>query len=74
MVIDFILALLSSVPDRFDCALTITDKFSKAITIVPGQTTYSGSQWAITMFNRLYLALWGVPQAIISDRDPKFLR
>lgn len=71
--LDFILALPTSVPDRFDCALTVTDKFSKGITIVPGMTNWTGAQWAVALIDRLHLINWGVPQAIISDRDPKFI-
>lgn len=73
LAMDFILALPSSVPDRYDCALTVTNKFSKAITIIPGQVTYSAVQWAVPLLERLQLLLWGLPMAIISDRDPKFV-
>ncbi|KAI1006310.1 hypothetical protein K3495_g1918 [Podosphaera aphanis] len=34
--IDFVLALLRSVPDGFDCLLTVTEKLSKVVTMIPG--------------------------------------
>ena len=73
LAIDFILALPISLPDRFDCAMTVTDKFSKAITILAGRSTFAGSDWAVALLDRLHLILWGVPRAIISDRDSKFV-
>ena len=73
LTLDFILALPISVPDRYDCTLTVTDKFSKAVTVLPGMTSYDGAQWASRLLDRLNLINWGVPQALISDRDRKFL-
>lgn len=70
--IDFILALPVSVPDRYDVALSVTDKFSKAITVIPGQASWSTHRWAVALLPRLHTALWGVPRAIISDRDTLF--
>ncbi|KAF7852733.1 hypothetical protein EAF04_010926 [Stromatinia cepivora] len=71
--IDFILALPRSVPDLFDCALPITDKLSKAVTIIPGKSTWNAAQWGNALISHLLGILWGVPRAIISDRDRKFI-
>ncbi len=74
LAIDFILALPKSAePDAYDCLLSVTDKFSKRITLIPGQSTYTAEQWAHSLLTRLYLTDWGLPKAIVSDRDPKFL-
>jgi len=73
LAIDFILALPSSEPEGFDCLLSVTDKFSKRITLIPGQSTYTAEQWAHSLLTHLYLTDWGLPKAIVSDRDPKFL-
>lgn len=70
--IDFILALPRT-PDLFDCALTVTNKLSKAITIIPGKTNWSAPQWGNALIQHLLTILWGVPRAIISDRDRKFI-
>lgn len=69
--IDFILALPRTT--EYNCILSVTDKFSKKITLIPGMDTYSAPQWAKVLLERLQLVDWGVPKAILSDRDPKFL-
>ena len=73
LTIDFILALPKSSPDDFDCLMSVTDKFSKAITYIPGKNTWSGKEWAIRLLDRLAELNWGLPRAIISDRDRKFV-
>ncbi|RKF60445.1 Transposon Ty3-G Gag-Pol polyprotein [Golovinomyces cichoracearum] len=73
ITIDFILALPRSTPDLFDCTLTVTDKLSKSITIIPGKVNWSASQWRNALIRHLLFILWGVPRAIISDRDRKFV-
>jgi len=72
VTIDFVLGLpLTAEPDNYDTVLSVTDKFSKRITLLPGRSTYSAEDWAKTFLNGL--VDWEVPKAIISDRDPKFL-
>ncbi|RDL33672.1 uncharacterized protein BP5553_08040 [Venustampulla echinocandica] len=70
--IDFILALPTSI-DGYDAAMSVTEKFAKPVTIIPGKSTWTGAQWGWALIDRLLLLLWGMPSAIISDRDPKFL-
>ena len=72
LTLDFILALPKSRKD-LDCIMSVTDKFSKAVTLLPGKITYSGKDWAIELLDRLAMLNWGLPRAIISDRDRKFL-
>ena len=43
ITIDFTLGLPTST-EGFDCILSITDKFSKAVTFIPGKTTWSGKE------------------------------
>lgn len=71
IAIDFVLAL----PDcrGMTCLLTLTDKATKALGLVPGKDTYSASDWAKLVLHWLLTADWGIPRGIISDRDPKFL-
>jgi hypothetical protein len=52
-------------------ALTITCKASKRCTILPGKATYSAADWAATFLEGT--VDWGLPSAIISDRDRKFM-
>ena len=71
---DFVLALPQSPPpDSFDSVMSVTDKFSKRIALIPGKTTHTAEQWARLLLERLDLADWGLPKAIISDRDRKFV-
>jgi hypothetical protein len=43
------------------------------MTSIPGRDNWSGAQWALALIERLSIADWGIPEVIISDRDPKFL-
>jgi hypothetical protein len=69
VTIDFIAALPSF--NGFDTALTITCKASKRCTVLPGKATYSAADWAATFLEGT--VDWGLPSAIISDRDKKFI-
>ena len=69
LAMDFVVAL----PGTFDSLLTVTCKFSRKLMLIPGKTTYTAVQWSDQLLDRLLLADWGIPRAIISDRDPKFL-
>lgn len=53
--------------------MSVTDKFSKAITLIAGSIKWSGSQWAYRLLRRLLLLNWGLPYALISDRDRRFI-
>ena len=70
--IDFILALPIS-EEGHDCALSVTDKFSKAITLIPGKIAWGGKIWAEMLLDRLCLMLWGLPRAILGDRDRRWV-
>ena len=74
LTIDFILAMpISVTPFGLDCAMSVTCKFSKRVTFVPGKTTWKAFEWAASLLERLELGDWGLPKIILSDRDPKFL-
>lgn len=73
ITIDFILALPTSTTEGFDTAMSVTCKFTKRVTIIAGKATYTASQWGIVLLERLDVGDWGLPKAIISDRDKKFL-
>ena len=47
-------------------------KFSKRILLVPGNERLTAEAWAHRLLDALLQAEWGLPSAIISDRDPKF--
>jgi hypothetical protein len=50
---------------------TVTDKFTKWITLIPGKSTWEAKEWAIAYYDYVY-SKFGLPGVIISDRDPKF--
>ena len=72
ITLDFVLALPVSI-DGYECLLTIMCKFSKRIALISGKSTWSAEEWAVALLLRLQIADWGLPSAMISDRDPKFM-
>ena len=69
---DFIVRL-SATPEGDSTLLTITDKFTKRITLLAGRDNDTAEDWAWRIINRLLEADWGIPWAIVSDRDAKFM-
>lgn len=72
ITIDFILALPES-NEELNCALSVTDKFSKRITFMPKIDTWKAKDWAKNLLQQLDVAGWGLPKLILSDRESKFL-
>jgi hypothetical protein len=56
----------------FDSILTIVDKFSKAVLLLVGKSTYNATNWANQFWMQVY-PIWGFPNVMITDRDPKFV-
>ena len=72
LTLDFIMALPLSA-EGFDSTMTVTDKFLKRATYIPGAATWKAADWAIALLDRLAIADWGLPRVMLTDRDPKFL-
>ena len=72
IAMDFIVALPVTT-DNLDTLLTVTDKFSKRICLIPGKSTNNAGQWADQLLAMLVQQGWGIPCATISDRDSKFM-
>jgi len=72
ITIDFILAL-PKLKEGFDCARSITCKFSKRITLIPGKSSWNAKEWAGVLLDRLWIADLGLPKVILLDRDRIFL-
>jgi hypothetical protein len=72
ITIDFILGLPTSF-DGYDCVMSVTEKFTKRVTFIPGKTTWKAKDWARALLAHLAIGDWGIPRIILSDRDPKFL-
>ena len=51
--------------------LVVVDRFSKMAHFIPTKDTVTGNETAKLYFNNIY-RLHGLPESIISDRDPKF--
>ena len=68
---DFIVALPSC--RGYDALMTVTCKATKRGLLIPGSEDWSASDWANVFITALIGHDWGIPSAIISDRDPKFM-
>ncbi len=53
--------------------MSVTDKFSRKVTLIPGKSTFNAEDWAHRFLRRLQKIDWGLPKQLISDRDRKFL-
>jgi hypothetical protein len=58
--------------NTFDSLMTVSCKSSKRTLLIPGHTKYTAQEWGHALMRQLLLSDWGVPSAIISDRDRKF--
>ena len=67
LTINFFEGLPISKLEKFDCVMSVTNKFSKAIAFVPGFFASGGKAWATRLLNQLSLLNWGLPQILISD-------
>lgn len=72
--LNFILELFFTfTSEYFDCIISITDKFSKAVSFISEKTTWDRAIWVMRLFNCLLLMNWGLLKAILTDRDLKFV-
>ena len=55
----------------FDAIFSIVDRFSKLVKFVPIKQNYDAEQIATLLFEN-WICQYGMPQTIVSDRDPKF--
>lgn len=53
--------------------MSVTCKFLKRVTLIPGKDTWAVEDWTYALLNRLDLIDWGLPGELVTDRDPKFL-
>jgi hypothetical protein len=68
-----IITNLPTTKDGYDQIMTVTDKFSKRKTFIPGKSNWTAHQWGTALMERLQVGDWGFPRVMISDRDRKFL-
>ena len=72
IIIDFVLGLLES-KLGYNMILTIIDKFSKKVDLIPGYSIWSVEEWATIFIVRYLIRGLGIPAVIISNRDLKFV-
>ena len=73
ITLDLIVAMPIST-NRYNAAITITDKFTKLIGMIPGCVDQDGKDQALGALSFWQIANQGIPTVIISDRDPKFIQ
>lgn len=57
IVMDYVVGLSG----KYDCLLTITDKFSRRLQLIPGYIIDFAVVWARRVLGRLQMADWGIP-------------
>ena len=72
IILNFILTL-SKIDDDIDIIMSITNKFTKRITMLTDKVTYNVEQWALALLDRLNIVDWEYSKIIISNRNRKFL-
>jgi hypothetical protein len=69
LTIDFILALsVIKASETYETIMSVTDKFSKTVTLISERNTMTVKDWAICLLNCLALLNWELFKAIISDQ------
>ena len=68
---DFVTGLPPGGPYSFNSVLVIVDRFSKRAKFIPNHKDDTAMEVALLFWNRV-MADVGIPEIIISDRDPKF--
>jgi hypothetical protein len=58
--INFILALPET-KGGYNAVVTITDKFTKVVKIVPGKDIWIAADWGTAIAQHLLLIGWGIP-------------
>jgi hypothetical protein len=48
--------------------LTITDRLTKKMAMIPGKITWTAEQWEQALISRLFNFDWGLAKIIIADR------
>ncbi|MBW0474070.1 hypothetical protein O181_013785 [Austropuccinia psidii MF-1] len=68
---DWVTGLVPGGKENFNACLIIVDRFGKGVRWLPCHKEYTGMDTSLLFLNNI-ISTCGVPQIIISDRDPKF--
>ena len=71
IAIDWVTGLPSSGAEGYDAFMSVTDKTTKILAIIPAKKTDSAPQSAARLFQG-WVRYYGLPSVIISDRDSRF--
>ena len=72
IILNFIL-ILSRIDDEINIIMSITNKFTKRITMLTDKMIYNVEQWALALLDRLNIVDWKYSKIIISNKNKKFL-
>ena len=59
--------------EDYNTVMSVTDKFSKAVTFIFEKITWEGKEWAVQLLTRLNLLKWDLSNTIILDYNVKFV-
>jgi hypothetical protein len=68
---DFVTALPPSGKEEYDAILTVVDRLTKRVHLIPTHKTATAKDTA-TLILAHVVKLHGIPRSIVSDRDPRF--
>ena len=74
ITIDFIITLPESKKNKFDCVISMIDKFLKTVTFITNYIAKSDKWWTIELFNHFVLINWELFYAIIFDQNSHFIK
>lgn len=69
--VDFVTGLPVTAGNKHDMLMTVVDRFTKAVHLVPTYKNLTAEGCAILLFTHVY-RLHGLPDSIVSDRDKLF--
>lgn len=72
VAMDFVTGLPPVGPSKYDAVLTVVDRFTKRVVFIPTHKSVTAQQTA-DLFLSHVVRHFGVPEKIISDRDPRFV-
>ena len=69
VIIDFIIGL----PSNNNILIIVINKFLKVVRLIPGRSINDAETWVKRLLDFLWLYNWGIPRALISNCNPKFI-
>jgi transposase InsO family protein len=70
--VDFVMPLPASGPLRYTALMVVVCRFSKYVSLIPTHVEVTSAQ-CVELFMRHVWSIHGLPDNIVSDRDPRFV-